>query len=828
MVGAQRAIWRIAWRDGRRNRGRSVLVLVMVAVPVMLLVAGVAVAGAVSASPDQTASSSLGKADALIYLTDESSLSGAHLPAGVMATSYRMGADTFTEQGELLHVDIVETDLHDPITAGMVSVLDGRLPSGPGEAVITAELASRSGLGIGDRVPLDTIPAAIDVAGIVRNPERLSAVGLLAAPGTFASEDFSWNALVTVPPMVSIDDVAASFGAESAGYTPRETHYRNDSEVAAFGGGFILTAVALFGTGLIISAAFAVSARRQLRMFGLVGAIGGEPAHVRRLVTAGGTAFGLVGSVLGTVAGGLLGWGVVQLPAFRNMFDRIFDPYVVSPVLVAGAIGLGTIAASLAAAIPAMAAARIPTTDALAERMPTPRSSTRLAQLGLVLVVGGGAAMAWATMQHQFELVALSLIVMLIGFLAAIPLVVSWLGRIAVRLPMEERIAARSTARHARRTAASLSAAVLALSLPVAVGALTLSMEAHDNANPGLAADQAVIGYVSTEEELPMETAAIAASIPGSIVDILDHAVQRPDGATEDFWGYHGIWGSGADLIDDGGEVYKSGAQVIVGDATTLAVMHAETAITALEAGKAIGINVQPRNGFVELETAVFNPTPVPGAASQDPELEYIELPAVGVELDYGRLDNAFTYWVISPQVAAELGFDTAPLGGALMRAPHELDAADLDEVAAAAEATGNWSYGLASSQRSDGGIRMAITAVSMMIALVIVAITVALVAAESRREQALLVALGAEPASRRRIVGAGAAMLAALAAVVAVPAGLVPVSVALVSRQAGYPITVPWATVGLVLLAVPLLAGAVAALLSRPAKTARTMASIA
>jgi hypothetical protein len=70
--------------------------------------------------------------------------------------------------------------------------------------------------------------------------------------------------------------------------------------------------------------------------------------------------------------------------------------------------------------------------------------------------------------------------------------------------------------------------------------------------------------------------------------------------------------------------------------------------------------------------------------------------------------------------------------------------------------------------------------------------------------------------------------MLAALAAVVAVPAGLVPVSVALVSRQAGYPIAVPWATVGLVLVAVPLLAGAVAALLSRPVKMANTMATIA
>jgi putative ABC transport system permease protein len=563
-------------------------------------------------------------------------------------------------------------------------------------------------------------------------------------------------------------------------------------------------------------------------MFGLVGAIGGEPAHVRRLVTAGGTVFGLVGSVLGTVAGGLLGWGVVQLPAFRETFDRILDPYVVSPVLVAGAIGLGTIAATLAAALPAIAAARIPTTEALAERMPLPRSSTKLAQLGLVLIVAAGAAMAWATMQHEFELVALSLIVMLVGFLAAIPLVVSWLGRIAVRLPMEERIAARSTARHARRTGASLSAAALALSLPVAVGSLTLSMEAHDNANPGLAADQAVIGHVSTEEEVPMETAAVAASIPGSIVDILDFAVQRPEGTDENFWGYYGIWGRGADMTDDSGDVYPSGAQLIVGDATTLTVMHAETAIAALESGKAIGINVEPRDGIVQLETAVFNPTPAQASASQDQELEYIDVPAVSVELDYGRLDGAFTYWVISPQVAAELGFDTAPLGGALMRAPHDLSAADLSVIAAAAEATGKWSYGLATSQRSDGGLRMLITAVSMIIALVIVAITVALVAAESRREQALLVALGAEPASRRRIVGAGAAMLAALAAVVAIPAGLVPVSVALVSRQAGYPITVPWATVGLVLIAVPLLAGAVAALLSRPAKTARTMASIA
>jgi len=92
----------------------------------------------------------------------------------------------------------------------------------------------------------------------------------------------------------------------------------------------------------------------------------------------------------------------------------------------------------------------------------------------------------------------------------------------------------------------------------------------------------------------------------------------------------------------------------------------------------------------------------------------------------------------------------------------------------------------------------------------------VALVAAESRRDYAIVVAVGAGPFARRKIVAARAASMALIAAAVAVPAGLLPYAIAQGSRHGGLPVVVPWAGLGAVVALVPLIAALGAALTSR------------
>ena len=96
-----------------------------------------------------------------------------------------------------------------------------------------------------------------------------------------------------------------------------------------------------------------------------------------------------------------------------------------------------------------------------------------------------------------------------------------------------------------------------------------------------------------------------------------------------------------------------------------------------------------------------------------------------------------------------------------------------------------------------------------------------ALLGAESRRDVAILVAVGAEPRIRRKLAGANGVLVAGLAGILAVPAGFAPVAVQELSRRAGDVVVVPWATIAFVLVGVPAVAGAVAALGSRQPETA-------
>jgi len=99
----------------------------------------------------------------------------------------------------------------------------------------------------------------------------------------------------------------------------------------------------------------------------------------------------------------------------------------------------------------------------------------------------------------------------------------------------------------------------------------------------------------------------------------------------------------------------------------------------------------------------------------------------------------------------------------------------------------------------------------SLLFTLLVVAIALALDASESGDERALLAAIGAPPKVRRSIVAWQAFLLPALAAVVAVPAGLLVVfAVVSVERELDGPaanvgVQVPWGAMALLLVVVPL-----------------------
>jgi hypothetical protein len=78
-------------------------------------------------------------------------------------------------------------------------------------------------------------------------------------------------------------------------------------------------------------------------------------------------------------------------------------------------------------------------------------------------------------------------------------------------------------------------------------------------------------------------------------------------------------------------------------------------------------------------------------------------------------------------------------------------------------------------SERPGEGFRFVLIALVLLFAVSVTAIAIALGEAESRPEQRSLLALGADPRLRRRIAASRAAVLALLAGLLAVPAGLLP-----------------------------------------------------
>lgn len=117
---------------------------------------------------------------------------------------------------------------------------------------------------------------------------------------------------------------------------------------------------------------------------------------------------------------------------------------------------------------------------------------------------------------------------------------------------------------------------------------------------------------------------------------------------------------------------------------------------------------------------------------------------------------------------------------------------------------------------------RAVATGASLPVALVVVAVASALVASETRRSREILVSVGAGPMFHRKLVAATSSVLALMAAVLAVPAGLMPVVALWASQDPGpdrLPLVIPWATIATVLLLVPLLAGLLSAAVARSPK---------
>src|SRR5690606_25241040 len=125
--------------------------------------------------------------------------------------------------------------------------------------------------------------------------------------------------------------------------------------------------LAMLEVVLLAGPAFAVGARRRQRDLALVGASGGTPAQLRRIVLADGVVLGLAGAVVGLILG--IAAASVSLPLLEEyLMQRRVGGWRMWPTALAAIAGAAVLTGVLAALIPATTAARQHLVAALAGR----------------------------------------------------------------------------------------------------------------------------------------------------------------------------------------------------------------------------------------------------------------------------------------------------------------------------------------------------------------------------------------------------------------------------------------------------------------------------
>lgn len=458
-VPARRAMVRWALRLFRREWRQQALTLGLLTVSVAAAIGFASAAyNTVGVSDDAEFGSARHR-----YMVDAPA-PGA-LPAMIADAENQLGVvDIFVQWTRPIpgSVDTVEYRAQDPTGAfsePMLALHEGRYPGAADEVAVTDGVADTFGLRIGSTFDADRRDRT--VVGLVENPSDLSDEFALTSP-----TDREQAEVVTILAGGTASD------AEPPAFQGLGEHAEIDSRdlvheraLAAVGVLGIVT-VALVLVSLVAAAGFVVLAQRRARQLGMLGAIGATETNLRLVVVTNGAVVGVVAALVGAVAG-IAAW-VVAVPRMEGAVGHRIDALNVPWWVIAAAMTHVVLAATVAAWWPARAVARMPITRALSGRPPTPQPAHHSAGLAGVLLAVGVVALARADGSNRL-LVTVGTVATVAGVLLVSPLAIRGVARTVSRLPIAMRLALRDMARHQARSGIALAAVSLTLGIPVAI-----------------------------------------------------------------------------------------------------------------------------------------------------------------------------------------------------------------------------------------------------------------------------------------------------------------------------------------------------------------------
>jgi putative ABC transport system permease protein len=827
----------MARRDLRRHRLRAALTCVLVALPVVVATVAALTSYNTRWDSEQEARMELGAADAVVrvspyaavrpkpalwlvprpaeFTTDDGKRTPVRrdrsdvdvaglLPEGsAIAPRYRPRQVPLATGGV---ASLTITELDHAAAGGGFDLVAGRAPAGPDEVALTEVVADELAI-LEDGVPADDARLALAdgsslrVVGLVGPAAHVEEWGLLAVASPesrLAADRLRDGWLVDLPPLsrAELKETVAAAAAAGVMVRPRDAIVEPQAwglpaydgwDTTAVVAGATAVLVGLLEVVLLVGAAFAVAARRQVRDLGLLAANGGAAPDLRRVLLAQGAVLGVGSSAAGVVLGLAafrVGRPLWERIAGQEMWRQEIDWVALAVVLVLGA--LTSVAAAL---LPAWNVARLTPVAALSGRFPVRPGESRahrgaflLAAAGLLLLVGGG----WATARTfrpagGEESVApaaagLGLVLLLAGAVWATPYVVRRVAGLGRVLSLSGRYAFRDAARHRFRSAAAVMALTVTVAGAVLAGFVFASAAGTWAQQGSLPANSL---QVSGDRRMsPEQTARMQATVE-SVVGPVE--LRRSSGlataeAPQAYVRVTGRHGGDLRAVDEAtlravgsvdeaaAEAFRDGAVVLVG----------RRAARAVDDGREVTVRL---------------------AGTRKDARWQLPAVAVGPGGEAGHLAGAA---FVSEERAEELGM--VPTWTELwFRTGAPVTDAQLDRLAV--HGISGWS--------DDPGrtvvdrMQFAGLAAAAVLSLLVVGVAVAMSAAESRDDVATLAAVGAGP-WRRRSMGAMHGLFlglvgAGLGVLVGAPAG------AALTQVDGLPgVSVPWlATAGTLLVVV-------------------------
>lgn len=836
---------RLARREVARRPGRSVLVALLVAVPVAAMLVASVLVRTEHISPLERWSTTAGRADAVVGSQNNvpSTASSAEIRAIRADRSVKTVKDYAihvytTADGHSSDANVAIVPMLDPLTQGMFDVTSGRGPSAPDEVFLTRAAAHDLRVGVGQQLHLTTpTRRTFRVTGVGEEAAQFGQSEIVLPPSSAwrqALPEASVDYLVDLPSTVSTARVqqlsqqllASATTQVSLQISPRLVPLDNvsiatdaDTKVRW---SWVFGAVALTVTGIVIAAAFAVGARRQIVTLGLLSSNGASPRVLYLVLVLQGMWTGLIGAVLGVG----LGAGVLAVVRthIEDIFGHVAGSYVFRGTDLIPIVVLGVVAATIAAAVPARTATRVPVLGALAGRRPLGRVPAWLPVVGVVTVVVGLATLVRAVDEshHSFSggnwhllLAVAGCVLVLLGGCGIAAGLVSLLEPTAARTVGALRVATRSLARQRTRTAAVVSAVAATGALAIAGSSLVLGQHAaHLQKASSIAPDQvAVSGEYLADGSLPPSEALVA-----KVERVVPGAERIPTRVVADDRKLTWL----VESVTPIGE-FDWGAYQASGVGPTPSITVADPSTVALWRLSDSDQRALARNGWLVFGHSKGQITFTLGTRGPDDPTVTMAKPIAHVhaELLSGLTHQTAPAVVITQSRAAQLGLELR-VSTVFLKSPAALTSAQRTAIDAIPESTSLVTIYIPPRPVDPFLGAWALVGISLALVLFVIATNLGLSAAESRDERDVLTVVGAPPGATARTNGYKALIQTLMGGLLAIPIGFLPVAVYVHASPGVIPRVFPWRLVTLLVLAVPLVAGLIVALSSAVALRAR------